>query len=170
MPGRRQRRRPRRRFATPPRSCSISTPGELRAKANRSLPTSSIYAPSRRSSPSTKRRIRHKPSSKSSPISAAPGRWIASSAATSVSARRRSHCAQLSSPCRRASKWPCSCRPPFSRNSTTKASPIVSPTGPCASSRYRAFAARKRSTKSSPVSNRDRSTSSSVRTGCCRLA
>ena len=60
------------------------------------------------------------------------------------SARPRLRCARRSSPCRPASRSPCSCRRRCSRSSTIGRSWIGSPTGPCASSSCRAFAARAR--------------------------
>ena len=50
------------------------------------------------------------------------GRWIGWCAATSASARPRSRCAPRSSPCSRASRWPCSCRRRSSRSSTSRRS------------------------------------------------
>ena len=72
------------------------------------------------------------------------GRWTASSAATSASARPRSRCAPRSSPCRAASRWRCWCRPPCSPSSTTRRSPTASPTGRSRSSCCRASAATRR--------------------------
>ena len=61
----------------------------------------------------------------------AAARWIASSAATSASARPKWRCAPRSSPSRRASRSPCWCRRRCSRSSTTRRSRIASPTGRC---------------------------------------
>ena len=66
---------------------------------------------------------------RSSTISKRRGRWIAWSAATLASARPRLRCVPPSSPSRAARRSPCSCRRRCSRSSTTRRSPIASPTG-----------------------------------------
>ena len=81
------------------------------------------------------------------------GRWTASSAAMSASARPKSPCARRSSRSRPASRSRCWRRPRCWRSSTWPTSATASPTGRCASRRCRASAMPRRRRRRSRASS-----------------
>ncbi len=90
------------RCATSPPSCSTCTRAARRSRPRRCRSTSSNTRPSPTPFRSRKPPIRPRPSARCSRTCKRPGRWTASSAATSASARPRWRCAPPSSPCRPA--------------------------------------------------------------------